>query len=198
MACLRRVNLRGYRVFLWSIQLNEIIKIDLTTIAGESVQTCNARNLHKFLEVRQDFSEWTKAQIGRARLVENRDYIAVPQKGDAIINDLRGLRPGLDYTINYHLTIEAAKHVAMMSGTDKGYEVREYFLECERIAKESHQQLPKDYLSALKTLVGATEAKIALEAETKAQKAKLEIDTPKAEFTPLWPLAFLGLVGVFA
>src|SRR5690606_28048169 len=36
----------------------------------------------------------------------------------------------------YHLTIEAGKHIAMMSGTDKGFEVRDYFIECERLAME--------------------------------------------------------------
>ena len=37
--------------------------------------------------------------------------------------------------LDYYLTIEAAKQIAMMSGCDKGFEVRNYFLECERIAK---------------------------------------------------------------
>jgi len=33
--------------------------------------------------------------------------------------------------LEYALTLEAAKHIAMLSGTDKGFEVREYFIECE-------------------------------------------------------------------
>jgi hypothetical protein len=35
------------------------------------------------------------------------------------------------------LTIDAGKHVAMMSGTDKGLEVRDYFVECERRARQA-------------------------------------------------------------
>ena len=84
--------------------------------------------LHAFLEVKKDFSNWIKKQIERARLVEGRDYIIFAQKGE---NTGRGRS-----SLEYYLTIEAAKHIAMMSGCDKGFEVRNYFLECERIAKQ--------------------------------------------------------------
>ena len=83
--------------------------------------------LHAFLEVKKDFSNWIKKQIGRARLVEGRDYIIFAQKGE---NTGRGRS-----SLEYHLTIDAAKHIAMMSGTERGSEVREYFLACERQAK---------------------------------------------------------------
>lgn len=63
-------------------------------------------------------------------MVEGRDFITLTQKGER--NE--GVR-GASISIEYHLTIEAAKHVAMMSGCDKGFEVRDYFLECERVAK---------------------------------------------------------------
>ena len=68
----------------------------------------NARDLHAFLEVKKDFSDWIKKQIERARLLEGRDYIIFPQKGE---NTGRGRS-----SLEYHLTIEAAKHIAMMSG----------------------------------------------------------------------------------
>ena len=56
----------------------------------------------------KDFSTWNKKQIDRARLVEGRDYttIAVPPFGGAEGN--RGVR------LDCYLTIEAAKHIAMM------------------------------------------------------------------------------------
>ena len=94
-------------------------------------QTVNARDLHAFLEVKKDFSNWIKKQIERARLVEGRDFVVItgsPKRANGEFNP----KP----SVEYHLTIEAAKHVAMMSGCDKGFEVRDYFLECERIAKQ--------------------------------------------------------------
>ena len=45
----------------------------------------------------------------RAKLVEGRDFITLTQKGER--NE--GVR-GASISIDYHLTIEAAKHIAMM------------------------------------------------------------------------------------
>lgn len=102
----------------------ELVKIERNQIAGKTVQTANARELHTFLAVKKDFSDWIKAQIKRAMLADGADYITVPQKGEG----------GKFTAIEYHLTIEAGKHIAMLAGTAKGKEVREYFIECERRA----------------------------------------------------------------
>jgi len=105
--------------------MNELIAIGNRKVGEGSIPTVNARDLHEFLGSKKDFSSWMKQQIKRARLVENRDYITYTQKGEG----------GKFDTIEYHLTLEAGKHISMMSGCDKGFEVRDYFLECERIAK---------------------------------------------------------------
>ncbi len=102
----------------------QLIPIEQSTIHQELTQTVNARDLHASLGVGKDFSNWIKVQIDRARLVENRDYISFAQKGEREI--------GATLRKDYHLTIDAAKHIAMMSGTDKGFEVRDYFIEVEK------------------------------------------------------------------
>lgn len=102
-----------------------IIKTEV--IGAAPVQTVNARDLHASLGVRKDFTDWIKAQIKRALLTENTDYVVSLQKG---VNP-QGGRP----TDEYHLTIEAGKNIAMLTGTAKGKEVRQYFIECERLAK---------------------------------------------------------------
>jgi anti-repressor protein len=105
-----------------------VITITATPIGGSTVDTVDARELHGFLEVAKDFSDWFRAQVERARLRPGRDFVEVsPQQGE----NPRGGRPRTDYA----LTVDAAKHVAMMSGTERGFEAREYFLECERRAK---------------------------------------------------------------
>jgi phage anti-repressor protein len=45
-------------------------------------------------------------------------------------------RPG----VSYHLTNECFKMLAMMAGTEKGKEVRRYYLECEKLLKETPAQ----------------------------------------------------------
>lgn len=117
-----------------------------------SAQTVNARDLHTFLEVAKDFSNWIKAQIDRARLVEGRDFVTAEQSAQK-----GGMASGGRPRTDYHLTLDAGKHVAMMSGTDKGFEVREYFLECERHSKALSK--PPAELSRMDLL------KIAMDAE---------------------------------
>ncbi len=109
--------------------MKELIKIENQKIGDGFVQTVNARDLHAFLEVKKDFSNWIKKQIERAMLVEGRDYTTITVRPFGRAEGNQGVR------LDYYLTIEAAKQIAMMSGCDKGFEVRNYFLECERIAK---------------------------------------------------------------
>ncbi len=109
----------------------QLIPVVQSAINNQIVPTVDARQLHSFLEVGKDFSSWMKAQIKRARLVENREFVTLTQKGER----KEGVK-GASISIEYALTIEAGKHIAMMSGTDKGVEVRDYFLECERQAKQ--------------------------------------------------------------
>lgn len=106
---------------------SDIVKISDSVIDGKSTPTANARELHARLEVSKDFSTWVKAQIKRARLIDGRDFIKVTQKGE--------LSATGQTLFEYHLTLDASKHIAMLSNTEKGFEVREYFIACERALK---------------------------------------------------------------
>lgn len=117
----------------------DLIPVEQRPVAGALVQTCNARDLHAFLESGKDFSNWIKVQIKRARLIEGRDYVRVSafaQKGDLEIVGFSGPKD----RIEYHVTIEAGKHIGMMSNSERGFQIREYFLECERRALAAHTQ----------------------------------------------------------
>lgn len=54
------------------------------------------------------------------------------------------------------LTIDCLKYWGMMCGTEKGKQIRKYFLECEKIAKQK-EVLPQDYKSSLLSLVAQIE-----------------------------------------
>lgn len=101
--------------------MNELIKIVPTYFQGTEVNTVNARELCEKLGVGKDFSTWIKDQIKRARLVEGRDFIIIPEKGE--------YRKPLT---EYYLTIDASKHVAMVSNTEMGYDIREYLIQFEK------------------------------------------------------------------
>jgi len=125
------------------------------------VQAVNGRELHARLEIKKDYSDWIKAQIVRADLIRDVDYVVLPQKGEA--------------KIEYFLTIDASKNIAMLSQTAKGKEVRAYFIECEKQAKSMTTALPKTFSEALRMLADETEAKeLAL--------LKIEHDKPAVDF----------------
>ena len=90
--------------------INAVLVVENNVIGKETIQTINARNVYKWLEVGKDYSNWIKVQIDRARLVGNRDYVVFAQKG---VNPSGG-RPAIEY----HLSLDAAKHIAMISGTE--------------------------------------------------------------------------------
>lgn len=150
--------------------MNVLIQLDNSKIDGNAVKTVNARNLHALLGVGKDFSSWMKAQIDRARLVENRDFVTLTQKGERN----KGVR-GASILVEYHLTIESAKHVAMMSGTDKGFEIRDYFIECERAAQQA--ALNPASMTRLQLL------ELAMQAEQDRLRLEQKVDVllPKAE-----------------
>lgn len=104
------------------------IAINSRQVGEELTPTINGRELHRELGIGKDYTTWAKAQIKRARFAENHDFVLLTQKGEQ-------LSSGAKWITEYHFTVEAGKHIGMLSGTSKGREIREYFLECERQVK---------------------------------------------------------------
>lgn len=150
---------------------NELVKITQTKFGADEVNAVNARDLHKALDSKKDFSSWIKARIDKLGLVENRDYGVFTQMGE----NLYGGRPAKEYVV----PIDIAKHLAMIEMTDKGRQVREYFIECEKKLKKHY--LPQTYAEALMELALAEKEKerLALENQTKQKTIDLLTHTNK-------------------
>lgn len=118
--------------------MNELIKI--TDQNGK--RAVSARELHSFLESKQDFSTWIKNRIDKYDLVENVDFVTAPQ----IYGTANG---GYSTRIEYALTIDAAKELSMVEGNEKGKQARRYFLACEKKLKTGGYQIPQSYSEAL-------------------------------------------------
>lgn len=99
--------------------MNELIKI---TIKNDA-QVVSARDLYKELNVKTRFSLWVKQNFKHFR--KDIDFTSVVTT--TLVNN--GAERELQ---DYALTIQMAKHIAMMSGTDKGYEIRDYFIKVEQ------------------------------------------------------------------
>ena len=138
-----------------------LIPVFTGTLQYSPVQLCNARDLHALLEVGRDFSNWIKDRISEYELIEGEDYIRSPklvsgspdsanqdapkQCGD---RDEKGHFIGAN-AIDYHLTIDTAKELAMIENNPQGRKVRRYFIRLEKFARMTAQPLiPTDKKAA--------------------------------------------------
>jgi anti-repressor protein len=101
--------------------MEELIKVSQNE-NGE--QTVNARELHKFLEVKTDFKDWMPRMLEYG-FEENIDFCS-------FLSESTGGRPSKDYI----LTLDCAKEISMIQRTDKGKEARQYFINCETKLKQ--------------------------------------------------------------
>jgi phage anti-repressor protein len=107
---------------------NNLISLEQTPFGTEAVQTVNARDIHAFLEVGKMFAHWIQDRIRQHGFVENQDFVCLPILAS---KDQPAGRGGHN-RMEYHLTIEAAKHISMSEHTEKGKEARDYFIRCEK------------------------------------------------------------------
>ena len=132
--------------------MTELIKITSTEMGGETINTVNARDLWAMLESKRDFSNWIKYYIDMLCLEEGLDF-------STFLLESTGGRPATEY----HITVDIAKHLAMMTSTAKGREVRNYFLECEKRLKAINKQLSRKEI-----------LQMALEVEEKAEQLAIQ------------------------
>ena len=88
----------------------------------------NARQLHSQLEVGKDYSTWIKGRIKKHNFKEDKDYIvkkSFPQNGG------KGGRPSIDYI----MTMDMAKALALLENNPQGDLAREYFILMEKVVK---------------------------------------------------------------
>ncbi len=103
-------------------------------IDGANQLAINARDLHKFLNVGRRFATWIQERIEKYQFVENQDFILVSQNGE-----IKG-KGGDRRSIEYHLTLDTAKELAMVENNDEGRKVRRYFINCEKMLHKSDSE----------------------------------------------------------
>ncbi len=96
----------------------------------EGNQVVNARELHRFLESRQEFAHWIKKRIDEYGFIENEDFTTI----DKIIKRKKGQR-GASKITEYAISMDMAKELSMVERNDRGKEARRYFIAMEKAAK---------------------------------------------------------------
>lgn len=98
----------------------ELIQIETSK---DNKQYVKAKHLYNRLGL--NLSEWSR---WRTRNIENNEFFLENKDWHRfVITPNRGGKSEVDYNI----TIEFAKHLAMMAKTNKSHEIRNYFIECE-------------------------------------------------------------------
>jgi hypothetical protein len=71
-----------------------------------------------------------------------------------------------------YLTVDCFKSLGMMAGTQKGKEVRKYFLECEKIAKQKSE--PLDAIAEMEMIARTATHLAALQRQSAQQQKQLD------------------------
>lgn len=136
--------------------MNEVIKV---TVNDNHEPIVSGRQLHEALGVKTEYKKWF-SRMTEYGFNENEDFLKVTQK---CLTSSTGQN-----TIDHIIKLDMAKEIAMIQRTDKGKEVRQYFIQVE-----------KDFNSPEKIM-----ARALLMADKKVHKleAQIEADRPKVLF----------------
>lgn len=120
--------------------MNELLNVNFDT------QTVSARELHEQLEISKRFSAWF--ETNSQGFVEGEDFTSV-LKGTEVQNNggiqIRELQ-------DYNLTVDMAKHLCLMSRTEKGKQCRQYLLDLEKAWNTPEQVMARALKIANRTI----------------------------------------------
>lgn len=145
--------------------MKELIKI--TEQNGK--RAVSARELHRFLEVTERFSNWFERQL-QYGFIESVDY-----QGCEVFNTLAN-----QTLTDYALTIDTAKEISMLQRSEKGKQARRYFIECEKIAKNPVANLSKIDLAQM--VIESEREKERLQIQNELQSEELQKQAPKVAY----------------
>lgn len=136
--------------------MNEVIKV---TVNDNHEPIVSGRQLHEALGVKTEYRKWF-GRMAEYGFEENQDFARVTQKCPT--------PGGLQDMTDHIIKLDMAKEIAMIQRTDKGKEVRQYFIQVE-----------KDFNSPEKIM-----ARALLMADQKIHKLEMQIeaDNPKVLF----------------
>lgn len=130
--------------------MNELLKINTTD--SERI-TVSARDLHEALEVKTQFKDWFP-RMCEYGFEDGKDFCS-------FLSESTGGRPSQDAQI----TVDMAKEIAMLQRTEKGKEVRKYFIQIEKEWNSPERVMARALTIANKTIA-------TLELENKEMKPK--------------------------
>lgn len=148
------------------VMMTELVKVKQDDKGNVIV---SGRDLHEFLEVNTQYTKWFDRMVDYG-FAENTDFVAISQK--------RLTAQGNETTYTDHaLTLDMAKEISMIQRTEKGKQVRRYFIQVEKAYRKERElpQTPEERL-ALTMEVTLRLDKRVKEAEQRVKKAEEDIN----------------------
>lgn len=135
--------------------------------------TVSARDLHKALEIRKRFSEWFEKNS--QGFIENEDFTSV--LSGTVVNN--GAKRELQ---DYQLSTDMAKHICLMSRTDRGRECRQRLIDLEKAWNTPEQVMARALKMAGKTIDSLKDRCKFLGGQVVEQQKLIEEMTPKVNY----------------
>lgn len=123
----------------------------------------DARTLHTFLEVETRFNDWIARRLADALATEGEDFYSTLRKTSG--------RPSAEYLI----TLDLAKELAMLERTERGREIRRYFIDAEKQLRAGPMALPTSLSEALRLAADLAEQRERLAAENALLAPKAQV-----------------------
>lgn len=146
--------------------MNEIITVNLNENQEPVV---SGRQLHQTLGVKTRYDNWFN-RMTEYGFTENEDYLVTSIFGH---NSNGGKQSKIDHIIK----LDMAKEIAMIQRTEKGKEVRQYFIQVEKDFNSPEKIMARALLIADKKIIGLEQANQQLQLELEeAQKQARYLD----------------------
>jgi len=142
--------------------MNELLKIDY----ADERPTVSGRSLHEALEVETPYHKWFP-RMCEYGFIEKTDYTVT----DIFVRNQNG---GKQTRIDHQLTIPMAKEIAMLQRTEKGKEVRQYFIQIEQNWNRPEMVLARANKIQAQMLEETNKKVFLLEAENAKMKPKVQ------------------------
>lgn len=107
-------------------------------LANKNQTLVNARDLHRFLGSRRDFSSWVKKRINEYGFTLEQDYYVFDALSSPNLTNAKARPQNLR---EYHISLDMAKELSMVERTERGRQARQYFIAMEQRAVTSQNHL---------------------------------------------------------